>query len=484
MPNEFEKQVQQMMDELKLVPSEPVWQKVEMQIRKKKDRRRLIFWISFLALLMGGGLWVGVSEYSNRISYKNDTVTGTEHKKHVDVNLPVNTTAKPVDQKTPEHTTRIKTDNKTENKKSAEEKAPVAKNGDIIVNILPSVQKNVSKKISNSTRAITKAKNPVSVKPSEEEVRKANTEVIVNRPSVEKVLKEAAPNLAIQTRTDTANEIFEKKKIETTNSIVDSIAQEKDSSKSAVQKQDTASEKKANIKKYAASKWKLNLVASAGSSNLGRLELFNGQKSYASFSYNSGGSQSGGLPLYYGPSDIKEGFSFAVGAVAKKQLAKRTFFSAGLRYNYYSNTIQVGNKINQNRVLMDFAVSRYYSNTGTSLQPYHNRYHFVSVPAAIEWQLLKKVPLNFYTGLSLQYLVKTNGLVFDNTTQSYFYSKYAFNRFQLFFEPALTYSVSIKQSVLKFGPQLQYGLSRLEKNNSTYHLTSYGLTAQLQFGKK
>ena len=51
MPNEFEKVVREKMDELKLVPSEPVWQKVEMQIRNKKDRRRLIFWIPFLALL-------------------------------------------------------------------------------------------------------------------------------------------------------------------------------------------------------------------------------------------------------------------------------------------------------------------------------------------------------------------------------------------------------------------------------------------------
>ena len=81
-------------------------------------------------------------------------------------------------------------------------------------------------------------------------------------------------------------------------------------------------------------------------------------------------------------------------------------------------------------------------------------------------------------------MLKKNSLVFDNNTQSYFYSKHAFNRVQLFFEPALTYSVSIKQNVLTFGPQLQYALTRLEKNNSTYHLTSYGLKAQLQFGKK
>jgi len=42
MQNEFEKQVQQKMEELQLVPSAPVWEKIEEQIRRKKDRRRLI----------------------------------------------------------------------------------------------------------------------------------------------------------------------------------------------------------------------------------------------------------------------------------------------------------------------------------------------------------------------------------------------------------------------------------------------------------
>ncbi|HEY0749958.1 MAG TPA: hypothetical protein VGD26_02305, partial [Chitinophagaceae bacterium] len=50
----FEKQVQQKMEELNLTPSAPVWQKVNEEIRKKKDRRRLILWL-FLFLLVGGG---------------------------------------------------------------------------------------------------------------------------------------------------------------------------------------------------------------------------------------------------------------------------------------------------------------------------------------------------------------------------------------------------------------------------------------------
>jgi len=36
---------------------------------------------------------------------------------------------------------------------------------------------------------------------------------------------------------------------------------------------------------------------------------------------------------------------------------------------------------------------------------------------------------------------------------------------------------------LLFGPELKYGLSRLEKDNPGYHLFSFGLEAQLLFQK-
>ncbi len=46
----FEKQVRRKMDELSLSPSAPVWNKVEEQIRKKKDRRRIVLWLLPLGL--------------------------------------------------------------------------------------------------------------------------------------------------------------------------------------------------------------------------------------------------------------------------------------------------------------------------------------------------------------------------------------------------------------------------------------------------
>jgi len=51
--HEFEKNVQQRLDELKLRPSEAVWNNVEYSIRKDKRRRRMILWLPILFLFLG-----------------------------------------------------------------------------------------------------------------------------------------------------------------------------------------------------------------------------------------------------------------------------------------------------------------------------------------------------------------------------------------------------------------------------------------------
>jgi len=62
MQNEFEKQVKLKMEELDLVPSAPVWKKIEEQIREKKDRRRIILWFFLGAVIIAGSiLWLSNS---------------------------------------------------------------------------------------------------------------------------------------------------------------------------------------------------------------------------------------------------------------------------------------------------------------------------------------------------------------------------------------------------------------------------------------
>ena len=72
--NDFEKQVQQKMEELQLRPSAEVWTEVEKEIRKDKRKRRVIFWW-LLPLLITGGLatwWLLPSKQNSSVPASPD----------------------------------------------------------------------------------------------------------------------------------------------------------------------------------------------------------------------------------------------------------------------------------------------------------------------------------------------------------------------------------------------------------------------------
>ena len=76
--NEFEKQVQKKMDELKLAPSSEVWQKVEASLPKEKNRRWLIFAFLFATLSTTTLLLV-----NNEPAHNKNTVQLPLQKNHI-----------------------------------------------------------------------------------------------------------------------------------------------------------------------------------------------------------------------------------------------------------------------------------------------------------------------------------------------------------------------------------------------------------------
>lgn len=469
MQNEFEKQVQQKMEELKLVPSEPVWQKVEMQIRQRKDRRRLFLWLPVAVVLIGGGLWYAVYENAETIASKN---TRSQTERRQPGNRSQDSERKPIEHNNLPGT--LKTENNI----------PVEN----------------TQRLTNKTTPINKFVEPLKTKATPSANRSSEKSNFPEKSS--RVKKENAPaevEKRVAVKDSPGREVAEPAGKTTPDAtllplqLTDTIAGTKIKEEEiqtipgdSIATKDSSSIKKPAVKKPAPSKWKYAVVAGSRVAGSGRIGVFNGEKSLLYANPNAPG---GSPAASYGPSEVEKGLALTIGGMAKKQLGNRTAFSTGLLYNYYGNTINVGNRIVQNTVLRDYAVSQYYSNIGANnsyvlLQPYDNRYHFLSVPLSFDWQILKKQPLNFRTELSLQYLIHTNGLVFDNNRQAYFHSKDAFNRVQLFAGFGLDYSIPLKKSAIALGPDVQYGLSRLEKGNADYHLFSYGVRAAFQFHKK
>lgn len=481
MQNEFEKQVQQKMEELKLVPSEPVWQKVEMQIRKKKDRRRLIFWIPLLAVLLGGGLWIGINQYSNNLSYSGNNNKNLNHQ-----------TPKENFGSQPDQSNTNKTFDEPKQKSVAVQ--PVkeahsqtnAKTETISINSTSSrnTKKQPTQKAVARTKNLITEQNKPSIKSDEvvfTENQTGSPEIIADeiKGNKQQDQKSDLPGSTINNsspdkRPDSIVATERKDEVDTLNR--DSI------------KVDSTLIKKLPAKKYAASKWKLAFTVSSGVSGSGRLNVFKGflgeNKSMDYLAAPNTGTGAGNGIIYYPPSEVEKGFSFAAGAGVRKQLTKRIIFSTGLQYNYYSNSILVGARVARDTTFSSYSVREYFRNNNfgstSALEPYRNQYHFLSIPFGLEWQLLKKRPLNFYTGISVQYMVQTNGLIFDYSRQAYFHSKDAFNSVQFFSDLGLTYSMRLKKTSIAVGPQLQYGITRLEKDNPDNHLYMYGLKAQLQ----
>lgn len=478
MQNEFEKQVQQKMEELKLVPSDPVWQKVEMQIRKKKDRRRLIFWLPLMVLLLSGALWVGFDQYSNNYSY---TKSNSEK-----INQPLqkqNGIDEPKEQK--EQTTN---ESQETNLKLTVPLVP----GNKTFSTVHAGENKISGKaaiLKEAPKGTGLEKEILSPKQKEEPVAKKDENVFLEKQTkdLEKTIGSPELNQQIEQKQSSTDST-----LSLSNQTPDSVStgetsQENNVTRIDSTKNDSSLMQLPGIKRHAQSKWRLAFAVTGGRSGSGRLNIFKGLLGGAkSMDFTAAPSSGPGGTVNYPPSEVEKGFSFSVGAELKKQLTKRTSFSTGLHYNYYNNSIQVGNKIARDTTISSYSVREYFLNSNSNfgsnaaLQSYTNRYHFLSIPFIMEWQLLKKHPLNLHTGLSLQYLLQTNGLIFDYTKQAYFHNKNALHHIQLFSDLGLSYSFPLKKSSIAVGPELQYSLSRLEKNNSDYHLYRFGLKAQLK----
>src|SRR5690349_15204419 len=53
--HEFEKKVQQKMDDLRLRPSDAVWAEVDRNLRRDKRRRRIVLWLPLMGILLTAG---------------------------------------------------------------------------------------------------------------------------------------------------------------------------------------------------------------------------------------------------------------------------------------------------------------------------------------------------------------------------------------------------------------------------------------------
>jgi hypothetical protein len=244
------------------------------------------------------------------------------------------------------------------------------------------------------------------------------------------------------------------------------------------------------------SKWQIGFSAGAGSSALtDGLTLGSLFDRPQSLSYDAIQSTTVPVPYVRGyvtavKGQERKSTSFSFGFLIRKLVGKKLNFSSGLNYAYYSTIIDRGNvtpssfSTNVGSGTVTNGGGNFSNGGNGSFYNYVNQFHFLGLPVAVDIRPVRKLPVHVRGGISVQQLVSTNALVFDQMSKAYTYNSDAYQKTQIFSELGLNYSVRRKNAQMLIGPQFSYGITKMEKVYPSRHLFSFGLNAQFLFSKK
>lgn len=487
MQNEFEKQVQQKMEELNLVPSAPVWVKVEKQIRKKRQKRRFFFFLLQVVLLVAIGIWWMASG--------NNYTRSTSQDKTVSSNKTVtsakNENVKPIDQAQNQSGTLTKVQNQTS--KPLETPA--------LINIIEKESEKISSETfskTNATKTHSNTKNSV-VKTSPQktsiiEKQKNKTEVeATSIPSGHTIEHPDKTRMIVEVerkeKTDVADYTpvianVEKNETASTDSTSKKDSPKKENAKTEVKISDSSVKKKVA---KSDKKWEKVFTFQAGVSSYQK-GVFAGQKSMVASPLQNGGFGGGGagqrFPMY-DSAGKNNGFSFAIGSGVKRKLGEKFEFHISLQYRYSSVRGWVGEKKQDTAVLYsgnNLPVPDFYTNGNWN--NYTTSYGMIELPVSISYQAFKKIPLQLSAGTAYGRLLHSNELTFDNSKNIYYKNKD--NRVKNFFNlfSGLQYRVFEKNKMkITTGPLVQYSISRTQKDNqyTRPHLFFAGIKTDINF---
>jgi outer membrane biosynthesis protein TonB len=452
--NNFEKQVQQKMEELKIHPSESAWNNIEKRIAQHTDRRKLIFILSVLipVLLVIAFYWAYDSNETNIPEQKNKSLAIEKNK----IQSNDSSLEKP--------------DQLNKNYSETEKKIAEEKLKSFNLKKSPNYK---PQKINDVTILKTKSSDADFRKEKSNKTEVENDKKIKN---AEKSLEAVIMDSVIEnSNTDFITESSQSK-------IKDENEKEESPSKKEIEK-DSAIINTAKIStvKKQKSVWKSGFSFSGGTSFSGQ-SLFSEDKS--ALNYSSPGN-SGGVPTTnYLPSNSTNSLAFSAGFFLQKHILNKSKISIGLNYKYFSTTNKVGSKI-------DSAQANYYA-AYSPVNPsknFHNKFHFLEVPVTFGLRLNpnKSLPLYWNAGISISQLISTNALQFRSDRGIYYEDNSFFNKTQIGLNTGFSATLFSKNKFpVNVGPYFYYDVTNLA-NKGLYnktHFSSIGISAEVLLNKK
>jgi hypothetical protein len=504
--SEFDKQVQQELQGLRLRPSTAVWENVEKELRRKKRRRvAIVFWLVVAIGLLGYSGYrfsqrsekglastatpaaeqhaqqpaattsihpsatadtqsIGTSLTDNTPVGLNGPVTGTDKNA---VGSPATPSPSDYDKSVGEKSKNITADNNARNNTASakqKQRKKIAKHSSD--NNPPTDHERVTAKGKYKKQPHSKNGGKGVTKTGEPETDAAG---------MAREDKTVAPE-------NNSGEIASTGTLPTDSNIT---TLKEDTAVALVEKKDAVAEGQAPVVKKQGKtpkvKWSVDLAV-GGSGPIESPFLLGTGTEKSALNYSAAPSNQGGIwtpiqppgtfgPVYVPRSDIKPGPAARIGVLVELPVSKRSSISTGLQYQYQSNNIRIGYYKDTALIFSNYAaqtVSVRAVYQGSQQKTFTNRYHYLQVPFNFHWQMNtgRKLPLVLNTGLTAGYLITTNGLVYDSLQGGiYYHDQQAFNRFQLSFSTGVSFRFNTRGAFQwSVGPEFNMGLRRLVKS--------------------
>lgn len=472
--NNFEKNVRQKLEELKIPPSDAVWANVEKQLGKKeKDKKVILLFLFSILFLLGASYWLWNSSKNN--SSQNRQVTQSQK-----------------DSKATYLSGR-----QANNEDSSFAKSKITSGNHLVNTDSAAVSGRKTKSLeANSQNKIVTKREPKQRKsgddfttnPNQDFSKRTNNEdsqIALN--NANKLIRKTT-NPEIENKNERENILINFQNQINADSFLIQLESEKTIEKLIAK--NTSSLKKDATKKPE-KRWDYGVTISAGSSFIGSNIL---ERNYQSMDMSSGlpspGNSNGGNPsYYYFPSLIKNSTAFIAGVLAEKKFSAKSKISVGISYKYYSLINKVGNKIDSTLTSAQYFAAYSLNNTANRSQSYRNNFHYLEVPVSIKIQINKnkKLPLLWNGGINFSELISSNALQFNPNLGIYYNDNSIFNKTQFGLHTGLSLTLFSEQKIpLTFGPYFNYSATSLSDKGlyGGKHFSFIGIQAEILFRKK
>lgn len=472
--HEFEKQVRQKLNDLRLTPSAASWQKIEQGIGRNKRRSTPLYWLALILIGLGAGGYFSVRHFISA----GENATGPTVAKHdrQPVERYGNTPASSGETKEASHGTDI---------------------------VSPDIDARSKLETSTSTTPNSHAA------PKIQKTAPLNPKLTPQRPKVEPVTSKGtsqAPgsDASRQTAASHAPKATSKDSQISPQSPSDGflsndIDKPYTSTPDVAGSHTEASLKKSNIRlqshlqldkgelsataikpNYSVpgipsaeavpplvrknKRWSFGISAFAGISGPSNGKLFDINKAMTADMQRPANAA---FAPSYTPYRIVADATYSAGLVAKRELSKRFHVSAGLNYLQLSSRYKVGNQVYGSQAVNAAPLGQYVRNyfTVEQHQPrdYRNVYQYIEVPVLVHTRLNQsnKLPLYWNIGASYAHLLKSNSKQFDGSTGVYYRNEKQVNRSQVAVALGFDFALFSKRSMpLWVAPMARYSITR------------------------